>query len=267
MAIRLIPRELNGVIISQREDNGYVNITELAKAYYQSTETRRDVSSWLNLERTKESMKHLSENTGIPVFSLVEVKQGRNGSTWIHPNLSVRFAIWLSDEFGFAVEVWVRDWFNSRIVGENDINRIEARRQLKDEYRLYLTDQVKNHLERIGENDKYIYANVHNAINLAITGETAKQMRERTGLKSSELLRDYFPLDKLVLYCNVTINAANNIIDGMEPVEAVRRATCQSLPRNYKPVPIQLEDPICVLQKKLVDQLVHSQGYLRLTAR
>jgi len=56
----LIPRELNGIVVYQREDNGYVNITALAKAYLEKTGIRREPHKWLNNKRTQESFKHLA---------------------------------------------------------------------------------------------------------------------------------------------------------------------------------------------------------------
>jgi KilA-N domain len=38
--------------------------------------------------------------------------------TWIHPKLATRFAIWLSDEFGYAVECWVEEWMTTAIAPE-----------------------------------------------------------------------------------------------------------------------------------------------------
>ena len=34
----------------------------------------------------------LSYNTGIPAFELVEAKKGKNGGSWIHPDLGIQLA-------------------------------------------------------------------------------------------------------------------------------------------------------------------------------
>ena len=34
----------------------------------------------------------LSYNTGIPAFDLVEAKKGKNGGSWIHPDLGIQLA-------------------------------------------------------------------------------------------------------------------------------------------------------------------------------
>lgn len=91
---------------------------------------------------------------------------------------------------------------------------------LKDEARLRMTDEVKKYLEDIKRYDdrKYagqFFARVHDAINLAITGETARQMRERLGqllgkeIKDRELIRDYFPAMELQRYIAICEASAN----------------------------------------------------------
>ena len=109
----IIERSCFGVVVAQEEDNGYINITKLAKAYQKHTGKRRDASEWLSNKRTKESINHLNSVTGIPVTELVEVKQGgkpENQVTFVHPKLALRFGIWLSDEFGYMVEQWFEEW-------------------------------------------------------------------------------------------------------------------------------------------------------------
>jgi len=89
----------------------------------------------IELERTKETLKHLNSITGIPVIELYQVFRGspsNGGGTWIHPKLAIRFGIWLSDEFGYLVEQWVSEWLvngqskalNKRV--EEIENKLEA---------------------------------------------------------------------------------------------------------------------------------------------
>ncbi len=111
--ITIISHKINESFVEQRQSDGYVNATALTRAYKLATGKRRDVRHWLELERTKETLQHLSSITGIPVIELYQVFRGspdNGGGTWIHPKLAVRFGIWLSDEFGYLVEQWVYDW-------------------------------------------------------------------------------------------------------------------------------------------------------------
>ena len=109
----IIARNCFGVVVAQEEDNGYINITLLAKAYQKQTGKRREPSEWLSNKRTKESINHLNSVTGIPVTELIQVRQGGNPEhqgTFVHPKLALRFGIWLSDEFGYIVEEWFEEW-------------------------------------------------------------------------------------------------------------------------------------------------------------
>ena len=114
----IIERNCFGVVVAQEKNNGYINITKLAKAYQKQSGRRREASEWLSNKRTKESIHHLNSVTGIPVTELIEVKQGgraENQGTFVHPKLALRFGIWLSDEFGYMVEQWFEEWAKKRI--------------------------------------------------------------------------------------------------------------------------------------------------------
>ncbi|BAZ18649.1 KilA-like protein (plasmid) [Calothrix sp. NIES-4071] len=118
----IITRTIQSSVVEQRASDGYINATALASAYKKATGKRRDVASWLELERTKETLEHLSSITGKRVIELYQAFRGspeNGGGTWIHPKLGVRFAIWLSDEFGYIVEEWVEQW---RLTGQSPID-------------------------------------------------------------------------------------------------------------------------------------------------
>lgn len=110
----LIPYVIDRTIIQQRLVDGYIDATALCKAYEFKSGTARKVNDWTRLERTQETLAHLSTVTGIPVSSLIDTKRGGNAAfaqgTWIHPRLAIRFGIWLSDELGLKVESIVYEW-------------------------------------------------------------------------------------------------------------------------------------------------------------
>lgn len=110
---KIILHQINDVQIGLRGTDGYVNATAMASAHKARTGQRKDVADWLRLKRTDETLQHLNSVTGIPVTELYQVFQGAHHEqqgTWIHPKLAVRFGMWLSDEFGLAVENWVEEW-------------------------------------------------------------------------------------------------------------------------------------------------------------
>lgn len=110
--IKIISHEIEGISVNQREEDGYVNATELCKAHRKATDERKDPSDWLRLKSSQSAMQKLSDVTGIPVTSLSSTVQGKgkHQGTWIHPRLAVRFAMWLNDDFSLQVEDWVHAW-------------------------------------------------------------------------------------------------------------------------------------------------------------
>lgn len=99
MATDLV-KVFNGTQVKAREVDRYVNATELCQAagkmwghYYEN-------------KGTKNFLKALSVNIGIPMLSLVEIKRGKGGSTWIHPQVVIHFAQWVSPEFAVLVTKW-----------------------------------------------------------------------------------------------------------------------------------------------------------------
>lgn len=268
-----IARDVNGVWVHQRQLDGYVNATALARAYEQLTGVRKDVRDWLLTERAKAYIERLSAKTGIPVLALVQVKKGGNApGTWIHPKLSVPFGTWLSVEFEMLVSDWVEEWtafFHSSQL-ETDTDRVNMRDELKNKKRLELTGQVKAFLVKAGTYDPkkketgIFFGRVHNEVNIVLTGEKAGAMRARLEMhlgqkvSESELLRDYFPMIDLANYAALCQAAANNMARGTHPIEAVRLAAKQVLPLDYVPTPIDFTERIGLVRRRLQqkDQLL-----------
>lgn len=144
----IILHHFQGNAVGLRNLDCYVNATAMATAHKARTGQRKDVSDWLRLKRTQETLEHLSPVTGIPVTGLAIVQQGGTPTeqgTWIHPRLAVRFGIWLSDDFGLAIEEWVIQWGISKTQKQN-AEWIEARaagkRTRKEE-----TDAIKSFVD------------------------------------------------------------------------------------------------------------------------
>ncbi len=80
---------------------------------------------------------------GIPIVDLVQVKTGRNGGTWGHPQVAIHCGQWCSPAFAVKVTEWVFTWMTT---GQNplqsDLDRLIYRDSLKDDARLRMTDQV-----------------------------------------------------------------------------------------------------------------------------
>ena len=84
------------------------------------------------MDTTKELIKELSTEAGIPVSAFVDSNKGGNSKTeqgtWIHPDLSISLSQWISPKFAVQVSKWVRTLFNKGSV-EIDLNLLREKNQ------------------------------------------------------------------------------------------------------------------------------------------
>lgn len=257
----VISRSFNGISIGQRKTDGYVNATAMCQA------SGKLLADYLRLASTSEYLEALSTDMGIPISVLVQSRRGgRNEEqgSWVHPEVAVDLGKWCSTALRIAVNRWVVEWLNSGRSPLADIDRVGLRAGLKDDSRLRMTDQVKIYLEQIQKYDDtkyrgFFFASVHDAINRSITGETAKQMRERLSallgrpVKQDELIRDYFPSEVLQRYIALCEASANFMIrDSCHPLMAVEQAAAIVLYAGYNPAPINFVEHIQFVRLRLI---------------
>lgn len=78
-----------------------VNATQMAKAFGKMPR------HWLNNQQTKDFIEELSALRNLNALDLVKVVNGNNGGTWMHEDVALEFARWLSPKFAI--------WCNDRI--------------------------------------------------------------------------------------------------------------------------------------------------------
>ena len=109
--LEIVPKkaeiELNGIMVLSRQEDGYINATQLCKA------GKKLFADWKRLESTKELIHVLKADMGNPIMELIDVKKGgndkRNQGSWIHPDLAVQLAQWISPVFALQVSRWIRE--------------------------------------------------------------------------------------------------------------------------------------------------------------
>lgn len=99
-----ITHNVNDIAIGQRPADGYINLTAMAQA------NGKLIADYLRLETTKAFAEELSKTMGIPIVNLIQVKAGRNGGTWGHPQVAIHCGQWCSAQFAVLVSKWVYDW-------------------------------------------------------------------------------------------------------------------------------------------------------------
>lgn len=81
MPLKVISHNVDSIAIEQRLDDGYVNLTAMAKA------NNKLIADYLKTEQTKAFLSKLAETMEIPTTKLVQVKTGKYGGTWGHPQV------------------------------------------------------------------------------------------------------------------------------------------------------------------------------------
>ncbi|MDM8565552.1 KilA-N domain-containing protein [Candidatus Halobeggiatoa sp. HSG11] len=155
----LISRDFHGATIRQRSD-GYLNATDMCQA------TNKRLNDYKRLKSTKEYIKALSSDTGIPASNIIKgvkgIQKGKTAQdqgTWIHPNASIHLAIWCSPDFAVLVTKWVFELLTEGSVSLNPeqskqkiVQLVQAKSKELDNQRIIgnakriaLNDFIKEH--------------------------------------------------------------------------------------------------------------------------
>lgn len=135
-------------------------------------------------------------------------KQGRYAATFAHKDIAFEFASWISPEFKLYI---IKDYQrlkedeNHRLALDWSVKRVLT----KTNYRIH-TDAIKANLipiELPKNQQRFIYADEADVLNVALFGMTAKQWRTaHPELKGN--MRDYATIEQLLVLVNLeTINA------------------------------------------------------------
>ncbi|OQX16194.1 MAG: hypothetical protein BWK73_04840 [Thiothrix lacustris] len=104
----LITHEVQSVTVLQRESDGYFNATKLSQA------AGKRLNNYIRNDTTEAFLKALEAETRISASELIQVVKGGNGTqgTWVHPQIAMHLAQWLSAEYAVKVSKWVYDWMS-----------------------------------------------------------------------------------------------------------------------------------------------------------
>ena len=116
-----------GCQIEHREEDGYINVTNLCKA------GGKQLKAWNRLEKTKAFLHVLSSSVLISTDLLIKIKiDGINEErgTWVHPQVAINIAQWISPQFDVKVSAWV---YEVMMTGKVDITNTKTYRQIQQE--------------------------------------------------------------------------------------------------------------------------------------
>jgi hypothetical protein len=110
----MIVKQFNDFGIEIRED-GYFNATSMCKPF------GKKVADYLRLDSTKAFLEELSNEMGLTISELVQVRKGgdcSNQGTWFHRLVAIDQARWLNPKFHVTVIIWTSELLS----GNNPLN-------------------------------------------------------------------------------------------------------------------------------------------------
>jgi hypothetical protein len=134
---------LNDVTIISRLSDGYINATQLCKA------GNKNFTDWYSLDSTK---KLINEMGNLP-YSFIDIT---NQFEWIHPDLAIQLAYWISFSFGLKVSKWIRTLLNESFISmineqnerikllENTYVKRQQRKDYQDKNVIYMLTTEEN---------------------------------------------------------------------------------------------------------------------------
>lgn len=112
-ALQVYSYEGSNITFSQGE-NVMVNATQMAKPF------GKKAVDFLKLQQTKEFLQELSEVKKITSTELVQVTHGNNGGTWMHEDVAMEFARWLSPKFAIWTNDRIKELLREGVATVND---------------------------------------------------------------------------------------------------------------------------------------------------
>jgi KilA-N domain len=122
----IMSREFEGKQIPQRTKDKFFFATDLLTLHQElNLHSKKLMADFFQNQNTKDFLVALAkelDNEQISKYgkshvitkatlpeNLYEIKRGKNGGTWMHPYLFVKFAMWLSPEFEVKIVKWAYD--------------------------------------------------------------------------------------------------------------------------------------------------------------
>jgi hypothetical protein len=129
---------INEMIVTARPEDGFINATLLCKA------GNKRFNDWCRLDSTKELLSSLNEDqiltTSQTAVKFMDVKEGRYGGSWIHPDLAIQLAQWISPKIAFQVSRWIREL----IYTGKDLNKQKTEVELLKLQQAYSNKLIEN---------------------------------------------------------------------------------------------------------------------------
>lgn len=175
-------RNMGMFTVIQRTKDGMFNATDLLRQWNASTGERKEIFKFFENENTKQFIDALMIEEKLNTQNSAYLKtRGKNGGTWMHPILFIKFAMWLNPRFEVQVIKFVYD---QMIRYRNDAG--DAYRELSSAVmKIVPKDFMPKAMQKIGE-----------ALNWIIFNQHEKMLRNKHGNEKAQ--RELFQLEKKV---------------------------------------------------------------------
>lgn len=160
--VKLIKADFDGHAMQFNADS-WLNATVAAKAF------GKDLSHWVRSQETIDYVQELNsanfaELSSIDSSEFIVTKQGRNGGTWIHPDLVVLFARWCNVRFA----VWCDRQIKAMLSGDAG----SAAREVASLEFKSMCAHLQSKREMDGKETKHFhYSNEAKLVNFAFSGK------------------------------------------------------------------------------------------------
>jgi len=149
----------------------FFNATEIAKSF------DKKVKDWLRLPDAtvyidavlKVGLSHLKNFDDVVI-----IKRGKHGGTWLHNDLSLAFARWLSPDFAVRLDMWTKERIKQEHTWQQ--TRIDAKTGFKP-----LTDAIQSAHK---DPQHYHYSTENDLLYRIVLGMSAKQYKGYFGVDS-----------------------------------------------------------------------------------
>lgn len=181
---QLMKRDFMASQITQRTLDKFFNATELLSIYNEKSNVKKVLPEFWSNKSTKSFIEVLeidiNSNIGNSLYLKThETTRGKNGATWMHPFLFIKFAIWLSPEFELQIIKWVYD------------NLIDVRNNAGDHYR-EMCECIKDNYQEIKGKlpNPYIFSNEARFLNKLCYNSNESGKRNELTEKELRLLNE-----------------------------------------------------------------------------
>ena len=168
--------------VEQRTKDGMFNATLLLHQWNESKNEKKEVTKFFDNENTKEFISALISEENLNTQNSAYLKsRGKNGGTWMHPILFIKFAMWLNPRFEVQVIKFVYD------------QMIKYRNNAGDAYRELGSSMGKI----VGKSFMPVaMTKVSQAINYVVFGEHYTAVRNDKGTEAMQ--RELFELERKI---------------------------------------------------------------------